>query len=111
MLYDMELKNEPFNSIKKGQKKVEMRLYDEKRKLLKIGDCIEFTNISNNEKIKVEIINLCVFANFDELYSFFNKTDLGYEENEMAIPRDMEKYYSKEEQKMSGVVGIVIKLI
>ena len=43
MKYNMKLNNEPFNLIKNGTKTVELRLNDEKRKLLNIGDKIEFT--------------------------------------------------------------------
>ena len=50
----MKLDTEPFNQIKNGLKKIEYRLYDEKRKKLKIGDIIEFQKLPNlNEKIKI----------------------------------------------------------
>ena len=38
MKYNMKLNNEPFNLIKNGTKTVELRLNDEKRKLLNIGE-------------------------------------------------------------------------
>ena len=107
----MKLHNEPFLKIKNGSKTIEMRLYDEKRKLIKEGDIIEFTNRSTNEKICVQVLNLHLFNSFSELYNSFDKISLGYDENEEASPTDMEKYYSKEEQKLYGVVGIEIKLI
>ena len=47
----MKLKNEPFVSIKNGLKTIEMRLFDEKRKQIKVGDTIEFTNIVSLEKL------------------------------------------------------------
>ena len=34
----MNLKHEFFNYIKNGNKKIELRLYDEKRQLIKIAD-------------------------------------------------------------------------
>lgn len=109
MKYNMKLKNEPFNLIKNGTKTVELRLNDEKRKLLNIGDEIEFTNIYNNEKLLVEILNLFKYANFEELYKHFNKEEMGYSTDEEANPKDMEAYYSKEEQKKYGVLGIKIR--
>ena len=102
----------PFNLIKNGTKTIEMRLYDEKRKQFKVGDYLIFDNKSNpNETITTQIIALHVFKNFDELYKNFNKTKLGYLENEDAKPEDMEEFYSKDEQLKFGVVGIEIKLI
>lgn len=111
MIYEMKLKNEPFNSIKQGKKTIEMRLFDEKRQLLKINDTIQFTNIITNEKINVLITNLYKFNNFEELYNHFDKVCLGYSKNQNASHKDMEQYYSLEEQKIFGVLGIEIKLI
>ena len=53
MIHEMRLNNEPFNKIKEGTKTVELRLLDEKRKTLRVGDKIIFTNRANNEKIDV----------------------------------------------------------
>lgn len=111
MIHKMKLRDKPFKSIKAGTKTIELRLYDEKRKLLNVGDVIEFTNIDTKEVIKVEILQLHRFNNFDDLYKHFNKISMGYEVNEVANPSDMEEYYSKEEQQEYGVVGIEIKLL
>lgn len=106
----MKLNNEPFEKIKNGTKIIEMRLYDEKRQLLKIGDLIEFTNILSNAKIVVIVDELFKYASFADLYQNHDKKDLGYSEEEIANPSDMEKYYSKEEQKKYGVLGIKFHL-
>lgn len=59
----------------------------------------------------VEIQNLYHYPSFDELYKHFDKVSMGYKENDVADPKDMEKYYSKEEQEKYGVLGIEIKKI
>ena len=64
MKHYMRLHPEPFDKIKNGTKTIEMRLYDEKRQLLKVGDLIEFTNRANSEKILTEVTNLYVFFFF-----------------------------------------------
>lgn len=111
MKYEMKLQDNPFCKIKNGTKTIEMRLNDEKRQQLKVGDTIEFTNRTTSEKILVKIVALHHFKNFEELYKNFNKITLGYEENEIASPLDMEKYYKKEEQELYGVLGIEIQKI
>ena len=111
MKYEMNLNNEPFNRIKDGTKTIELRLYDEKRQLLKEQDLIEFTNRETLEKILTRIEKLYRFSSFDELYKNFDKISLGYDNDEVANPSDMEKYYSKEEQEKYGVLGIKIKKI
>ena len=111
MKHEMKLNNGPFTNIKNGTKTIELRLNDEKRQLLKIKDLIEFTNRETLEKMLVEIENLYHYASFDELYKHFDKIDMGYGKNETANPKDMEEYYSKEEQEKYGVLGIEIKKI
>ena len=111
IMHELRLHNEPYELIKSVTKTIEMRLYDEKRKIIKEGDIIEFTNRATGEKIKTEVIKLHIFNNFEELYNNFDYVSLGYKENEKVDPNDMEKYYSKEEQCQYGVVGIEIKLI
>lgn len=111
MKHEMKLNNEPFECIKNGTKTIELRLNDEKRKLLTVGDYIEFTNRATNEKLLVEVIDLFKYNSFEELYKHFNKIEMGYSINEEANPKDMENYYSKEEQEKYGVLGIKIKKI
>lgn len=43
MLYTMKLKQEPFEKIRNGSKTIELRIYDEKRQQVQIGDFIEFS--------------------------------------------------------------------
>ena len=77
--------------------------------MLKIKDLIEFTNRTNNEKMLVEIENLYHYPSFEELYKNFDKVAMGYDEDNIADPKDMEEYYSLEEQSKYGVLGIKIK--
>ena len=107
----MKLNNGPFSNIKNGTKTIELRLNDEKRQLLKIKDLIEFTNRETLEQMLVEIINLYHYPSFEELYKHFDKVAMGYKEDEEANPKDMEEYYSKEEQEKYGVLGIEIKKV
>lgn len=109
MKHEMKLKNEPFNLIKNGTKNIELRLYDEKRKLLKINDIIVFTNITTKEKLITYIEGLYKYPSFEELYKHFDKVSMGYDINEEANYKDMENYYSKEEENKYGVVGIKIR--
>lgn len=111
MKYEMKLNNGPFKNIKNGTKTIELRLNDEKRQLLKIKDLIEFTNRETLEQLLVEIENLYHYPSFEELYKHFDKVAMGYKEDEEADPKDMEEYYSKEEQEKYGVLGIEIKKV
>ena len=109
MRHEMKLNNEPYINIKNGTKTIELRLKDEKRQLLKIKDLIEFTNRDTLEQMLVEVENLYHYSSFDELYKHFDKVSMGYKEDEIANPKDMEEYYSKEEQEKYGVLGIEVR--
>lgn len=107
----MNLNPSPFKMIREGNKTIELRLYDEKRKMISIGDTITFTNTDNpNDAICASVIDLFVFDSFDELYKSLPLLECGYtkEDLDTASPCDMEKYYSKEMQQQYGVVGIKI---
>lgn len=111
MLHEMRLNKEPFEKIKSGKKDIELRLYDEKRKKIKVGDEISFTNKENNEKLCTKVVALYLFDSFEKLYKTLDKEQMGYDKLEIADPKDMEKYYTKEEQQKLGVIGIQIKVI
>ena len=110
----MNLTPSPFKMIKEGNKTIELRLYDEKRKMISVGDTITFTNTADsNDKLCVKVIDLFIFDSFDELYKNLPLLECGYTtvDIDTASPGDMEKYYSKEMQKQYGVVDIKISLI
>lgn len=111
MKHLMKLQKEPFEKIKNGSKSIELRLYDNKRKLIKIGDIIIFTLIGSDDSISVKVIDLHLFDSFKSLYEKLPLTKCGYADVSRAHFEDMEKYYSKEEQALYGVVGIEIELV
>lgn len=109
----MNLTPSPLEMIRNGKKTIELRLYDEKRKMISIGDSIVFVNTEDsNDTLSVNVVDLFVFDSFGELYNNLPLLECGYTKDDIktASPDDMEKYYSKEKQKQYGVVGIKISL-
>ena len=104
----MNLNPEPFDLIRRKIKKVEMRLNDEKRQKIKIGNLILFKNNKTNEELIAEVVDIRLFKNFDELYSSYDKTLIGYKKDEDSKPDDMLEYYSKFKIEKYGVVAIEI---
>lgn len=111
MIHEMRLNNEPFIKVKEGIKTVELRLLDEKRKTLRVGDKIIFTNRANNEKIDVLVTNLFKADSFAPIYEKYSKVAMCYNEEDDAKPEDMEEYYSKEEIKKYGCIAIEIEKV
>lgn len=108
MTHNMKLHKSPFEMIKSGEKTIELRLYDEKRRQIKVGDRIVFTNNVTGETLEMAVVKLHIFDSFGELYRALPLLQCGYtsESIDKADPADMELYYSKEEQQRCGVVGI-----
>ena len=109
----MKLFKSPFEKIRSGQKTIELRLNDEKRQRIQVGNYIEFTQTETKEKIVAEVIGLYRFESFAELYQELPLLKCGYTEDtvDSAKPEDMDKYYSGEEQRKYGVIGIEIKVV
>ena len=106
MKHNMKLNIGPFGAIKSGTKTIEMRLYDEKRRKLQVGDIIEFENRVTGDKVTATVVALHIFPSFEDIYKHFDKVSLGYAPHEIAHYTDMEQYYLIREIEAYGVVGI-----
>lgn len=107
MQHRMQLDSRYFEKIARGRKTVEMRLCDEKRQKIKVGDEVLFTDRAAPERcLAVSVTALHRFRDFAELYRALPPASLGYGEADTPDPADMEAYYAKEEQEKYGVVGI-----
>lgn len=112
MTHYMRLNPQPFAAIVCGQKTIELRLNDEKRQTVNVGDHIVFTNTDDvAATVTVEVIALHRFATFAELYAVLPLEKCGYLPNQAASAKDMERYYSLERQKQYGVLGIEFKVV
>ena len=114
MIHHMKLHETPFEHIKNGSKTIELRLNDEKRSIIAVGDTIVFTNTVNAyETIESKVIGIQKFSSFAELYDALPLDKCGYLPHELASasPEDMKVYYSLEQQQKYGVVGIEIQVI
>ena len=108
MIHEMKLNESPFERIKNGTKTIEFRLYDEKRKKVKIGDKIEFSKLPDlQEKILVDVLDIYRDETFENLFK-----KIFTDKNEIARKtKSMYQFYSKEQEKQYGVVGIRIALL
>ena len=101
----------PCNAMTSGQKVIESRLYDKKRQLIQIGDTIEFTNREiPDQKVPVRVIGLLRYETFHDLFSHNEPAKFGGDSVEW-LENQINEFYSIEEQKVNGVVGINFELI
>ena len=99
----MKLNSEPFEKIISGQKIIELRLYDDKRKLINPEDQIVFKNIDNPFRtVQVTVSSLFNASSFEVLFRCVSLSECGFSEKEVAnisAASAMEKYYTLEKQK------------
>jgi len=109
----MKLQSEPFEKMKSGKKTLELRLYDEKRRSIKPGDEIEFSELPGLEnKIKTKVVGLFRYGTFAEMLSDLPTRLLGYEESDREyLKTSMYEVYTKEQEAEYGVLGIRIELL
>ena len=113
MTHAMNLQPQPFAMIANGQKTYELRLDDEKRRQIRVGDEIVFTNAAAPEHaLRVRVVALHRFADFAALYAALPLDRCGYRPEEVptASPADMDVYYAPEKQQLYGVLAIEIAL-
>ncbi len=114
MDFTMRLTATPFEKLRDGTKKIELRLNDEKRQQIKTGDTILFISLKDpNDTVLTRVSDIYKFASFEDLYKSLPLVDLGYSDEDIstASPKDMEQYYAPEEQAQYGVVGFRIDLL
>lgn len=114
MTHILNLNPQPFAMIAEGRKTIELRLWDEKRSQIQVGDTLVFTHSDDStQTLTAKVTALHRFPDFAALYAALPLDKCGYLPEEMATasPADMNVYYSAERQAQYGVVGIEITLI
>ena len=97
---------ESFENIENGNKKMEVRLNNEKRRNIKLDHIIKMINKGNEEEnLFVKVIGLSRFPSFKKLYNVFDDKIKNYEKEILS------KVYSKEKEKKYGVLVIHIELL
>lgn len=102
-----------FDLIKSGEKTLEGRLNDEKRKTFDVGDkIIFFKEPEKTETINAIILDKFLFNNFDDMANMLDKENLGFanksKEEMINVYRSI---YSLENEQKYGVVIFKIKVI
>lgn len=111
MTHKMNLQDRYYNYILNGTKRIELRLNDEKRQLIKIGDRIEFSN-GIGETFTTEVIGLITYKSFKDLFEDFNIEILADKSmTKQELLNVLGEFYTTEKQSQFGVVGIRVELI
>lgn len=113
MNHEMKLQPTHYYFMLNGTKRIEIRLYDEKRQKIKIGDTVTFYKEPDlQESFQTRVVGLLRYSTFEEMFqdldiSLLADASVSREE----LMKDLEKYYTKEKQEQYGVLGIRIELL
>lgn len=113
MIHEMKLQPEYFNFILNGTKRIEIRLNDEKRQNIKLGDKIKFLKEPDlNESFEAQVIGLLRYNSFEEMFKDYDISILSDKSmTKEELISVLEQFYTKEKQEKYGVLGIRIELI
>ena len=109
-MHTMKVQTKYYNLLKNGIKTIELRLWDEKRQQIKIGDKITFSDLSNpDDTFVAEVITLYHASSFSELCNIIQPTQAGFSTKQELLDC-LQEFYTPEAQRKYGVVGIEIKI-
>ena len=113
MEHEMKIKPKYYDFILNGTKRIEVRLFDEKRQKIKLGDTIKFLKDPEfTESFKAKVIGLLRYNSFEDMFKDFDTSILA----DKSMTKDelinvLEEFYTKEEQEYYGVLGIRIEIL
>lgn len=114
MNHNMKLNPNPFVAIETGNKNIELRLNDEKRQQINIGDTITFScTVDPERKLFTKVIAMHRAPSFAELFTTIPLSVCGFD-GELSpdeAANAMRQYYSEEAEMKYGALGIELVLI
>lgn len=113
MIHEMKLQPKYHDYILNGTKRIEIRLFDEKRQQIKIGDTIKFFKEPElKESFDVKVVGLLRYNSFEDMFKDFDISVLSDKSmTKEELINVLEQFYTKEKQKEYGVLGIRIELL
>lgn len=114
MKHNMSLYSEAFDKVRNGRAELEARLFDPKRRRVRIGDTIVFGKLpEKRKKVSVKVLGISRFNSFRDMFSNLDSQKFGHGKGTSVGQqiRRMMRYYTKKEEKKFGVVALHIKLL
>ena len=109
--FTMSVRHKYFELIKSGQKDIELRAYDEKRKKMKVGDKFLLYDAENQDQsIICEVLNMHIAPDFESLLKKIDIKRSGFKDM-TELMDTITKFVSREELQREQVVGIEIKRV
>lgn len=110
----MKLEEIPFEQIRAKSKIWEVRLNDEKRQNIAIGDSVLFRKLPDLfDGMVCRVVDIKYFNSFREMASVLSLKSLGFEDGATAdiCEKAYRKYYSIENENKYGVVALKLEVV
>ena len=109
--FSMSLRPEYYEMVRSGEKDIELRLYDEKRRRMRNGDTVLIYNAQNhNDYIRAKIVRLHIAKSFADLATKISMPRTGFASLN-ALMSAIEKFYDTEMESKYGIVGIELEVL
>ena len=110
--HEMKLQPKFFFFFKYGTKRIELRLYDEKRRNIELGDKIVFRKEPElKEVVEATVVGLLRYKSFKELFEDFDMSLLADKSmTKRELLEGLEEFYTVEKQEEFEVLGTRIEL-
>ncbi len=97
---------ESLETLSQGERRIVISTYDDDQRMIHPGDTLLFTDPRSGYEIPRFVTDVAWFPSFKELFEYYPKEMLGYDDDEEASYLDMLEYYSMEEERLNGVVAL-----
>lgn len=109
--FSMSLRPEYYEMVRSGEKDIELRLYDEKRRRMRNGDMLLIYNAQNhNDYIRAKIMRLHIAKSFADLATKISMPRTGFASLN-ALMTAISKFYDPDTESKYGIVGIELEVI
>ena len=106
----MSLRPEYDEMVLSGEKDIELRLYDEKRRRMRNGDTVLIYDAQNrNNYIRAKIVRLHIAKSFADLNTKISMPRTGFASLN-ALMSAISKFYDTEMESKYGTVGIELEI-
>lgn len=110
-MHTIKVKEKYFSLIKNKEKIYEVRLLDDKRKQIKIGDIIKiFKEPLMQEYLEARVEDLLFFKSFNQMANSLPAKQIGFNgQGVQEIVNEYYKFYTTQDEQKFGIVAIKLK--
>ena len=107
MKHTMHLMRFSYDKIVNGTKRIDLRLFDDEYKKIKLNDIIEYVREDSNKKLICLVRGVVVCERFDDIIELLPVQIFGYDSKE-EIKIRVRRIYSFEDQMTHHAIGTII---